>query len=200
MKDTQSRSRDQRHATIDGRLADSDGRIVPGTSGWAQHPQSSRAARRLQPIPGDPFDQRLQGRGMDREEDRMPGTPAQPNVNVVVTNGGGNFYRPWKEELLISGWKSIGNLIAAPFRLVWNLLGGALRLALMFVIVPAMIFGAISFYQSHQDKTGTEMAHDVGKAGVGLVGAAFSGIWDGLFGDDEPEPARTQRKNPPASK
>jgi hypothetical protein len=182
---TSSRSANARYTTIDGQRVDANGQIVPGTSGWAQHPQASRATRRLQPMPRD--------REQDAYDDRYEMQPLQqPNVNVSVSTGG-QFYRPWKEELLISGWKTVGNLIAWPFRLIANLLGGVLRFALIAVVVPAMLFGSISFYQSHRDQSGTEMAHDVGKAGVGLVGAAFHGLWDGVFGGDDEKPAETRK-------
>jgi len=196
-QEQRGRTAGRRFTTIDGRLADSQGEVVPGTSGWAQHPQASRATRRLQPMPQNPQQQPQQHPGQMYDQYGQPymmQPQAQPNVSVNVSHDG-NYYRPWKEELMISGFRSIGNLIAWPFRLIANLLGGALRLALMFVIVPAMIFGAISFYQSHQDKPATEMAHDVGKAGVGLVGAAFGGIWDGLFGSDEPAPKETPKSD-----
>lgn len=208
-QEARGRTADKRFTTIDGRLADSQGQVMPGTSGWAQHPQASRATRRLQPMPQHQPQQPQQHGHPEQLYDQYgqpyPMVQQQPNVNVNVSHDG-NYYRPWKEELMISGFRSIGNVIAWPFRLIANLLGGALRLALMFVIVPAMIFGAISFYQSHQDKPATEMAHDVGKAGVGLVGAAFGGIWDGIFGGDEPaakdEPAKVDNadKAEPESK
>jgi hypothetical protein len=186
-KNPRGRTATERFTTIDGRLVDSHGEIVPGTSGWAQHPQSGRPSRRLQPMPNRPQDAQHPNHGQAYDQYGQPYQmpPAQPSVNVTVSNDG-QYYRPWKDELKISAGRSIGNFIAAPFLLVWGLLGAALRMALMFVIVPAMIFGAIAFYQSHQDKSGNEMAHDIGKAGVGLVGSAFSGIWDGFFGDDEP--------------
>lgn len=180
------RTRDHRRSTADGRLVDAAGEIVPGTSGWAQHPQSSRATRRLQPVAPPEVDARRDPYADG--EWRHPAHPQQqaPNVTVSVN---GSHYRPWREELLISGWRSAGNLLAWPFRLVAGLIGSALRIALTFIIGPAMLLGAIAFYQSHKDASGPQMAHDVGKAGVGLVGAAIGGIWDGIFGSDEPDPA-----------
>lgn len=189
----------------------SDPRELPSVSRYQQSALQSRRTSRLA-VP-DPMDQRRQPMrrpmrdedygydddydyGRDRRrDDRRDG------VHVEVNNGG-QYYRPWKEELLLSGFKTIGNLIAWPFRLVGGLLGSALRFAMFAIVVPCLLFGAIGFYQSHRDRPAAETAHEIGRSGVGIVGSVFSGIWDGIFGSKEPEKASsaTPSDDAPAAK
>lgn len=177
--------------TLEGKLVSDNGQPVPPPQGWRQHPTQIRPSR-LQPHarPSDagPIDQFA---GVDPSYGQFAA-----GTNVTVNNGG-QFYRPWKEELLISGWRSFGNFLAWPFRLVGRfvehvvlMFAGVLKLALMAVVLPSLLFAGVSFYQSHKDQPAGETAHEVGKAGVGLVGSVLGGIWDGIFGDDDPAPTK----------
>ena len=123
-----------------------------------------------------------------RRDDGYAYDDRRDGVHVQVHNGG-QHYRPWREELLLSGFRTVGNLLAWPFRLVGGLVGTAARIMLIGVIAPAVFFGAVGFYMDHRNAPAAETAHAVGKSGVGIVGSAFRGLWDGIVGNDDPEPS-----------
>lgn len=183
---------DHRSVTLDGQLVDENGRPVPNTSGWRQHPQQ---LRRLHPYGRpDQIDALA-----DQDAAYGYGHPAQPAINVSVNNGG-QYYRPWKDELKIKGGSMLIDFFAWPFRLVASffeslvsMAGRALWMIFMIIVLPTLLFSGMAFYQSHKDRPAAETAHEVGKAGVGLVGSVLSGIWDGIFGGDE-KPAPTKRE------
>lgn len=208
MNDDRRRPIDASRTVIDA--IPSDPRDLPSVSRYQQSALQSRRTSRLA-VP-DPMDQRRQPmRRPIRDEDygyddygyerdlRRDGR--RDGVHVEVNNGG-QHYRPWKEELLLSGFRTIGNLIAWPFRLVGGLLGSALRFAMFAIVVPCLLFGAIGFYQTHRDRPAAETAHEIGRSGVGIVGSVFSGIWDGIFGSGGPEKtaADARSEDAPAAK
>ena len=53
---------------------------------------------------------------------------------------------------------------------------GVLKIILMAVVMPMLLFSGYSFYSSHKDMPATEIAAELGKSGVHLVGAAIGGI------------------------
>ena len=118
-------------------------------------------------------------------------------VNVSVSNNG-MYYRPVREELQLSAYRSFGNFFAWPVRLVGrltenvlNALMGLFGFILKLLIIPTILFLGISIYQASEGRTAGETAQVVGKESVGVIGGLLSGVWDGLFGEDDPE-------NPPA--
>jgi hypothetical protein len=186
---------------LEGQRIDAQGRPVTGFR--QHHPQM----RRLEPM----------GRPLQPHE--LPQAPAhmgygyapahgdfygqQPVGTHVNVNNNQQMYRPWKEELGLSFVKTIGNFFAWPFRLIGNLIenlvlmgAGVLRTMLLLIVGPMLLMGGYSFYQANQDKPATEIAAELGKEGVGLVGAMLGGIWDGVFGDDEPTPAEKAKEAP----
>ena len=123
-----------------------------------------------------------------RRDDGRAHDDRREGVHVQVNNGG-QHYRPWREELLLSGFRTVGDLLAWPFRLIGGLVGAAAKIMLIGVIAPAVFFGAVGFYMDHRNAPATETAHAVGKSGVGIVGSAFRGLWDGIVGNDDPAPS-----------
>lgn len=167
-------------------IMDQNGRTVPqAQADWGQHPQMRHPrARKLEAWGEEPG---YDGHYEDRRDDR---------VNVSVTNAG-QHYRPWREELLISGWKTAGNFFAWPIRFikgiieaVANSILGLFGFILKILIVPTVLFLGITLYQSSKDKTAAETAQVVGKESVGVIGGLVKGIWNGITGSDEPEPAK----------
>lgn len=128
-------------------------------------------------------------------------SPPSTSVNV---NNNGQFYRPWREELALSFAKTIGNFFAWPFRLVGKLAEGILnagigivKMMLLAVVAPTLIYTGLQMYQARAaGESSTAVAAEVGKQGIGLVGAVLGGIWDGIFGDDEPKDAAGSEKQP----
>lgn len=125
-----------------------------------------------------------------------------PAVNVQVDNNH-QTYRPWKEELLLSGIRTLGNGLAWPFRLMGALFAslidmasGLIRIGFMVFVVPSLLYSGCAFMEANKDKTATETAYDAGKTGVGVIGSVAGGIWDGMFGSDT-DPAKPDS---PASK
>lgn len=176
----------------DQTIIDQNGRAVPqAQQDWGHHPQMRRPrARKLEPWNDEPgYDPQYD----DRRDDR---------VNVSVTNAG-QHYRPWREELLISGWKTTGNFLAWPVRFVKgiieaiaNSIVGLFGFILKILIVPTVLFLGISLYQTSKEKTAAETAQVVGKESVGVIGGLVKGIWDGITGGDEPAPAKTSPAKP----
>ncbi len=162
---------------------------------WSRETPAAKNPRRLQP-----YGQSPQGREIypDFDHDdhlgyyghRNHNNESRGDVNVSVNTAA---YRPWKEEVGLSFLRTIGNFFGWPFRLIGKFVEGimgmfvrVLGMILLFVIAPTVIFAGISYYQENKDRPTTEMAHDIGAEGVGLVGSVLGGIWDGIFGDDEP--------------
>lgn len=203
---------------LEGQIIDSDKELPVG---WHQnpHPQILRPHQRSYAPYGQPphLDQIPLNQAYG--PDGQPIDPAQyyaahgyyppaPATNVEVNNNG-QFFRPLKEELTLSFARSIGNFFAWPFRLVGRFIEGAimaglgvLKLVSVAIVMPLVLFTGYQYYESNQDKPGTEVAAELGKDGVGLVGAMLGGVWDGIFGSDDPEtsaPAPVQQKEAPAA-
>jgi hypothetical protein len=179
-----------RNVTLEGQLVDVEGKPIRDSRGWTQHPQQGRV-RRLQPYGRPERDELYDPNPNLSEWDARYGAVQQPvqqpGVNVSVNTAA---YRPWKEELLISGWKTVGNFFAWPIRLIAGFLEGIIGAAsrlIMIALVPALLLSGLAFYQSHKDQPAGETAHQVGKASVGMVGSILGGIWAGIFGEDEPD-------------
>lgn len=172
-------------------------------SRFRQHEMQNRRMSRLA-VP-DPIDRRQPARrplprddyGYDDDRGYDDRDSRRDGVHVQVNNGG-QYYRPWKEELLLSGFRTFGNFLAWPFRLIGGLMGSAMRFMLFAVVVPSILIGAISFYQEHRDQPAADTAREIGRSGVGIAGAALGGIWDGIFGSDDPEPAARPAADRPA--
>lgn len=163
--------------------------------GWDHYEgMRRRPARRLEPWREE--DDRY---GYDPRHERAD---PQNGVNVSVHNDGA-YYRPWKEELKLSAYKTAGNFLAWPFRLVKgfietivNGLAGLFGFVIKMLILPAILFLGYGLYQSGRDRPAAETAQIVGKESVGVVGGLFKGIWDGIFGDDEPKKAPADEPTP----
>lgn len=177
-------------------IIDQHGRPLTRSDKSELEPMPDRHPQQMRP-------QRLQPYGRPDHLDNYPAYDQHlhqhnaPAVNVAVNT---SAYRPWKEELYLSGWKTFGNFLAFPFRLVGRLveqlmlmMAGVLKIALMAVIMPSLLFAGFQFYQAHKDQPATETAHEVGKAGIGLVGSVLGGAWDGIFGSDEYEKPDTKK-------
>ncbi|QAY80134.1 hypothetical protein [Sphingosinicella sp. BN140058] len=178
--------------------------ITPRTSGWRQqHPQ----VRNLGTY-GQPLQTSETMRGLSAEDHgRYPIDPQMapylmPNTTVTVHNNAQN-YRPWKQELGLSFAKTVGNFFAWPFRFAGRIIEGLvmagvglLQKVLLILVAPMLLFAGVNFYQANKDRPATEIAADLGKDGVHLVGAILGGVWDGIFGDDEPteKPAPEKKK------
>lgn len=183
-----------RPAVLDGRSMDTVDRPLP--DGWRQHPQQLRPQQRYaaygRPPHLDPVDPRYADYPAYYSDESYP----QPPVTNVAVNNNGNFFRPWKEELALSLGKAIGNFFAWPVRLIGGIAEGVinaglgiLKLVLMAVIAPTLIYTGIEMYEASQaGESATEAAAEVGEQAVGLMGAVLGGIWDGVFGDDEEKP------------
>lgn len=128
---------------------------------------------------------------------------AAPGTNVQVNNNG-QFYRPWREELALSFAKTIGNFLGWPFRLVGHIAEGILnaglgivKMMLLAVVAPTLIYTGIEMYQARAaGESSAQVAADVGKQGISLVGAVLGGVWDGIFGDETPEADQASEKQP----
>lgn len=149
-----------------------------------------RQPRRLDPENGQNLTNQEEPRySLSHHEDR--------GVNVSVNNNG-VYFRSVREELQLSAYRSFGNFFAWPFRLVGRLfesaLGaimGLLGFVLKILIIPTVLLLGISIYQASENRTASETAAVVGKEGVGIIGGLLSGVWDGVFGSEEPEAPET---------
>lgn len=172
---------------MEASVLDERGRPVPQAQGWERHPQMrQQGARRLEPWreeePEYGYDDPRQARRQDRQGD----------VNVNVSNDG-RYYRTTKEELHVKLGTMAIDFIAWPFRLVKgfvetivNGLAGLFGFVIKILILPAILFMGYGIYQSSRDRPAAETAQVVGKESVGVIGGLFKGIWDGMFGSDEP--------------
>lgn len=153
-----------------------------------------RPARRLDPVNGQNL--------VDREPENQLNYHEDRGVNVNVSSNG-MYYRPVREELQLSAYRSVGNFFAWPFRLIGrlsesilNAIMGLFSFILKLLVIPTILFLGISIYQASEGRTAGETAAVVGKESVGVIGGLLSGIWDGLFGDEEAEaPAAEPTEN-----
>lgn len=146
-----------------------------------------RTARRLEPDAAQNLEERESRYSLTHHEDR--------GVNVSVSNNG-TYYRSVREELQLSAFRTMGNFFAWPFRLIGRLSEGILNaimglfgFILKLLIIPTVLFLGITIYQASENRTAGETAEVVGKESVGVIGGLLSGIWDGIFGDEEEAPA-----------
>lgn len=171
---------------VEGHVVQGGRREPVQGEGWDHHEgMRRRPARRLEPWREDDDRQ-----GYDPRYDRPD---PRGEVNVSVHNDGA-YYRPWKEELKLSAYKTAGNLLAWPFRLVKGFIetivegiAGLFGFVIKMLILPAILFLGYGLYQSGRDRPAAETAQIVGKESVGVVGGLFKGIWNGIFGSDEPK-------------
>lgn len=190
------RSRQPLPPTIDGKTMKTVEHTLP--QGWHQHPQQVRPHQRFAPYGQPPHlgnaDQGNAGYPVYYDSN---GNPQQPVPHVEVNNNG-QFYRPWKEELALAFGKNIGNFFAWPLRLVGGIVEGIInaglgivKLVLIAVIAPTLIYTGMEMYQaSQQGESATAAAAEVGKDAIGLMGAVLGGMWDGVFGSDDEAPAQ----------
>ena len=132
------------------------------------------------------------GRNLSREEPRYSLSHHEDRgVNVSVNNNG-TYFRSVRDELTLSAYRSAGNFLAWPFRLVGrlfegiaNAVMGLLGFILKILIIPTVLFLGISIYQASEGRTAGETAQVVGKESIGVIGGLLSGIWEGIFGSDD---------------
>lgn len=132
---------------------------------------------------------------IDQYPNHLGNQPPAHTTNVEVNNNG-NYYRPWKEEIAISFARSLGNFCAFPFRLIGGVFEGVfaagirlMKLVIFAVLAPTLLYTGMQMYKASENgETLVEAAAAVGKQSIGLMGAVLGGIWDGIFGDDEPAP------------
>lgn len=180
-------------------VVEADEVFHPQEQTWHPHPQQQRPMQRYASFATPPLHD-AQNSHIRREHtmahsntDHEAGwiDPShQPQTNVSVNNNG-NFYRPWKEELALSLGRTVGNFFAFPIRLIGKIFEGIvaagislLKLILLAVIAPTLIYTGMQMYQARQaGEPIAAAAADVGKEAIGLVGAVLGGMWNGAFGE-----------------
>lgn len=119
----------------------------------------------------------------------IPPQAAMPSINI-----NNNAYRPWKEEIALSLAKATGNFFAYPLRFaarsfeaISDMALSVLRMAAIAVVTPTLIYAGFQMYDARQKgEPMVEIATDMGKTGVQVIGGLVAGIWQGIFGNEDP--------------
>lgn len=119
-------------------------------------------------------------------QDRYSSFQASPGTQVNIDQRG-QFYRPWKEEMKISFFRSLGKAIAFPFVLIGELIKGVLmgllgiaKVAAVVLILPILIFKGMQYAEESKNKNAEQIAGEIGASSVGIANSVGRGLKDGM--------------------